>query len=216
MPKVLIVSGGWDGHHPFEVAQSLDSRLTQDGFEVVHADNLDAFAFSADYDVVIPNWTMGEIDYDQVKPLIDAVEGGVGLAGLHGGMGDAFRASSEYQFVTGGQFVAHPGNSRPYTVHFLPGFELTAGLADYEVTTEQYYMHVDPAIRVLATCTFADFDNTIMPLAWTKTWGAGRVFYCSLGHDPSVVNIELMARGVRWAADKTSKVHGASFKNLYK
>jgi len=220
MPKVLIVSGGWDGHKPHEVAQVLNQRLTADGHEVTLADHQDAFLESANYDVVMPNWTMGEISGEQVTALCKAVEGGIGVAGLHGGMGDAFRVNSEYQFLTGGQFVSHPGNDgRKYTVNFCPGYALTAGLEDFEIASEKYYMHVDPAMKVLATTAFEDYSDTIMPIAWTKGWGAGRVFYCSLGHAPDIVEhptmLELMSRGVAWAADRSSTLQGASFKEVY-
>jgi type 1 glutamine amidotransferase len=44
-----------------------------------------------------------------------------------------------------------------------------------------------------------------MPVAWTKRWGEGRVFYCSLGHNDKLFencpSAELfMERGMLWAA----------------
>jgi type 1 glutamine amidotransferase len=187
---------------------------------VERATELDALRRSAEFDVVIPNWTMGTIELGQLTALIDAVASGIGLAGLHGGMGDAFRSCTEYQFVVGGQFVAHPGpGDRRYSVDFVPGFELTAGLSGFEIATEKYYLHVDPAIRVLATTAFEDFGDAIMPVAWTKTWGDGRVFYWSLGHDPEVVahpvGLEFLIRGIEWAATRGSVMQGASFGEVY-
>ncbi|MBL8049289.1 MAG: ThuA domain-containing protein [Chthonomonas sp.] len=200
--RTLIISGGWDGHHPHAVAELLAAHI---GGEVTLSTSLDDCPQAHEFDVVIPNWTMGEISGEQAQALLAAVAAGTGLVGLHGGMGDAFRSCTEFQFAVGGQFVAHPGDGRPYRVRFRGEWPLTAGLSDFDVVTEQYYMHVDPAIRVLATCRFDEFD-TEMPAVWTKLHGEGRVFYCSLGHDPSVVAhptvLELMRRGVLWAASR--------------
>lgn len=220
MAKALIVSGGWDGHKPFEVAEILTDKLDSLGITVENSRDLNDFKRSAEFDVVIPNWTMGEVESDQIEPLLQAVESGIGVAGIHGGMGDAFRSYTRYQFMCGGQFVEHPGGGeRHFNVEFIKGYPLTQGFQDFEAVTESYYMHLDPAIKVLATTEFNDFDNTVMPVAWTKAWGKGRVFYCSLGHSPEVVSIptvlEFVARGILWASDKNSVTQGASFGEIY-
>ena len=212
MLSALIVSGGWDGHRPFEVAAILQSTLEQAGFRVTSSTELDSFKSSADYDLVVPNWTMGRIEAAQADPLIQAVAAGVGLAGLHGGAGDAFREHTEYQFLVGGQFVAHPGNDGTrYVVHTIKGSPITTGIDDFDVVSEQYYMHIDPAITAVATTTFAQ-SGTVMPVAWTKTYGEGRVYYCSLGHDPEVAsmpqNLSMFARGATWAARRPDTALG--------
>lgn len=207
MKKALIVQGGWDGHKPAEIATILAEPLRQHGFDVTIADTLDAYKdpHLAELDLIVPNWTMGTIQQDQLKPLLEAVHNGVGLAGLHGGMCDSFRNETEYQFMTGGQWVAHPGNDTvTYTVSIdgVPS-PITEGIQDFQVTTEQYYMHVDPANVVHATTRFGE---VVMPVVWTKRWGKGRVFYCSLGHRPDVVQmppvLSMMTRGMVWAAER--------------
>lgn len=207
MKKALIVQGGWDGHHPAEVADILAEQLLKNQFDVTIADTLDAYKNShlTELDLIVPNWTMGTITKEQLTPLLEAVRGGVGLAGLHGGMCDSFRTETEYHFMTGGQWVAHPGNDGvTYTVHIDgESSPLTAGIEDFDVTTEQYFMHVDPGNRVLATTRFGDI---VMPVVWTKMWGKGRVFYCSLGHTPDIVRlpqvIDIMTRGMVWASER--------------
>lgn len=207
MKKALIVQGGWDGHKPKEVAAILAGQLRQNGFEVTISDTLDAYKDPnlSKLDLIVPNWTMGTIQKEQLQPLLAAVESGVGLAGLHGGMCDSFRNETEYQFMTGGQWVAHPGNDTvTYTVH-IDGVPtpITDSIQDFQVTTEQYYMHVDPANTVHATTRFG---AVVMPVVWTKMWGKGRVFYCSLGHRPDVVEmpsvLTMMTRGMLWAAER--------------
>ncbi|MBZ0282851.1 MAG: ThuA domain-containing protein [Anaerolineae bacterium] len=207
MKKALIVQGGWEGHRPAEVADILAELLLKNQFDVTISDTLDAFRTTnlLELDLIVPNWSMGTIAKNQLTPLLEAVQSGVGLAGMHGGMCDSFRVETEYQFMTGGQWVAHPGNDGvTYMVH-MDGepSPLTEGIGDFEVTSEQYYMHVDPGNRVLATTRFG---AVVMPVIWTKMWGKGRVFYCSLGHSPDVVKmpqvLEIMKRGTRWAAER--------------
>lgn len=209
MTKALIVWGGWDGHEPEGVAKLLGSSLEKRGVEVIVSDTLDAFKDMdlTQFDLLVPIWTMGTIAKEQLMPVIEAVrEHGVGIGGVHGGMCDAFRNETEWQFMTGGQWVAHPGNDGvEYTVEINQNESspITAGIpSPLHIKSEQYYMHVDPAIRVLATTTFP--DGTVMPVVWTKMYGKGRVFYCSLGHHVDVIEpepiLELVTRGLLWAA----------------
>jgi len=216
----LLVHGGWDGHQPTLVAELFRDILVKEGFAVDVSDTLDAFNDAAalrKLSLIVPVWTMGRITGDQCKNACAAVRDGVGIAGCHGGMCDSFREATEWQFMTGGQWVAHPGNDGvKYTIHIKdPDHPITAGLKDFAVTSEQYYMHVDPAVRVLATTTFPTpgvggphegngfFE---MPQVWTKYYGAGRVSYNALGHHADVFDIpearEMMRRGFLWAAKR--------------
>ena len=214
--KALIVWGGWDGHEPRQVGEVFARILRNEGFAVEVSDTLDAFKQPglADLDLIVPVWTMGEITPEQVNPVIEAVANGTGLAGCHGGMCDAFRKDTNWQFMTGGNWVAHPGNAEQrYRVEFRRcSSPLVDGLADFDVTTEQYYLHVDPAVEVLATTRFptargyhAANGPVDMPVIWTKRWGAGRVYYNSLGHHADIFDIpaaaESMRRGLLWAAE---------------
>lgn len=209
----LIVWGGWDGHHPREHADQWGAWLQTQGFEVEVSTQLDAFADTAKLarlSLIVPMWTMGVLTKEQSAGLCGAVQAGVGLAGFHGTMGDSFRGDPTYQFMVGGQWVAHPDNIRDYTVNLVKrGDPIVAGLDDFAMHSEQYYMHVDPANEVLATTTFhvqsAPWINgAVMPVVWKRQHGAGRVFYCSLGHAPADFSVlearTIMQRGMLWAA----------------
>jgi uncharacterized protein len=218
--KALIVWGGWNGHQPKEVAQIFHDLLKREKFDVEVSDTLDAFTDAAKLaalDLIVPVWTMGKITPEQVNPVLEAVKSGVGLAGCHGGMCDSFRESTDWQFMTGGQWVAHPGNDGThYTVQIArTRHPIIEGMKDFAVSSEQYYMHVDPAVKVLATTQFPVADGphvpngvVDMPVLWTKMYGRGRVFYNSLGHQADIVKmppvLELMTRGFRWAAEGKS------------
>jgi hypothetical protein len=213
MKKALIIHGGWDGHSPKQTSELVAADLRAAGFEVTLSDTLDALLDEAKmktYDLIVPNWTMGQFAGDQESALIKAVENGAGLGGFHGGMGDAFRSATSFQFVVGGQFVAHPDNMRDYAVHITKASDpIVAGLKDFAVHSEQYYMHVDPSNEVLATTTFETksapwVNGTVMPVVWKRKYGAGRVFYQSVGHGPKEFEVpevrEITKRGLIWAA----------------
>ena len=213
--RALFVYGGWPGHQPEAYRDRMVPRLETDGFEVTVSDTLDIYAdaeLMGGLDVIVQQWTMGEIGRAQAQGLLQAVKGGVGIAGWHGGLGDSFRANTDYQYMIGGQWVAHPGNRIDYTVHITdPNDPITAGLSDFELKgTEQYYMHVDPANHVLATTRFSAahdpwIDGAVVPVAWKKMFGRGRVFYSSIGHNPEDFDVpevlELTMRGIRWASE---------------
>ena len=223
MKSALIVYGGWEGHQPKEVAHLLHDNLVKQGFAVELSNTLDAFLDGEKLkrlNLIVPVVTMSTITRDQLGPLLEAVRSGVGIAGCHGGMCDAFRNETEYQFMTGGQWVAHPGNDgRHYVVNIADQNPITQDLQDFEVWSEKYYMHVDPAIRVLATTRFEDYGDTLMPVTWTKLYGKGRVFYCSLGHQANIVEMPpvmtMMSRGMRWAAGEWQTEMGMPFAQMY-
>jgi type 1 glutamine amidotransferase len=214
--QALIVWGGWDGHQPKEVGELFDRVLKEEGFEVEVSDTLDAFNDGEklkELSLIVPIWTMGSISGEQEANVMNAVEGGVGLAGCHGGMCDSFRNNTGWQWMTGGQWVAHPGNDGTnYKVVIKKGSDpIVEGINDFEVSSEQYYMHIDPAIKVLAVTPMPVAEGPHvpngqfeMPVVWTKFWGQGKVFYNSLGHQADVFDIpealELMRRGFNWAA----------------
>ena len=218
MPKhALIIHGGWDGHTPKESAELWADILQKDGLEVTLRDSLDAYLdapLMGRTDLIVPIWTMGEITNEQWQGLDSAVRRGTGFAGFHGGMVDAFRMNTDYQWMTGAQWVSHPGNdTADYTVHIADAnHDITRDLPDFTLSkTEQYYCHFDPAVHVLCTTTFTGAfgdaslyqADTVMPYAWTKPWAAGRVFGASWGHtfkdfdEPTAK--EIVRRGMHWA-----------------
>ena len=213
MKQALIVWGGWGGHEPKQCTDIVAPVLQAKGFAVEVSDTLDAY-LDADkmqsLSLIVPVWTMGTITRDQERGLLAAVKGGVGIAGWHGGMGDSFRNNTEYQFMVGGQWVSHPDGVTDYEVNISDHEdEVTRGIPDFKMHSEQYYMHVDPSNKVLATTVFHSpnhpwIQGTVMPVVWKRMWGQGRVFYSSLGHvakDFDVTEaLEIQVRGMMWAA----------------
>jgi type 1 glutamine amidotransferase len=217
MAEALIVYGGWDGHEPDQASAFIAQGLQEAGLSVERTTSLDRFADTAglkSFKVIVPCVTCGTLTGEQEMGLCAAVESGVGIGGWHGGIVDAFRASPTYQFMTGAQFVAHPGGIIHYKVNVTnPDHPITRGVKDFDVTSEQYYMHVDPGLNVLATTRFSGehekkpwIKGVVMPTVWTKAWGKGRVFVSAIGHvtkDLQIPEVRMITtRGILWAAGK--------------
>lgn len=212
MREALIVWGGWSGHEPEQCASIVANILAKQGFKVHVEPSTKAFADTAvaNMSLVVPICTMSKIEKEELNNLTQAVRDGVGLAGFHGGMGDAFREAVEYQFMTGGQWVAHPGNIIDYRVNIVRRDDpVMAGIEDFDHHSEQYYMHVDPSNEVLATTTFSGqhapwIEGVVMPVVWKRRHGEGRVFYSALGHVAKEFDVPQMRtiieRGMLWAA----------------
>jgi len=228
--KILFTYGGWAGHEPVQCKDLLVPWLESAGATVITSDSLSIYKDSVlmnSIDLIIQTWTQGttsmgvnprtqeitppQLDRASGMALLAAVRRGVGLAGWHGGTGDAFRNDVEFQYMVGGQWVAHPGGVIPYEVSITdPNDPVTKGLRPkFDMRSEQYYMHIDPNVKVLATTKYngnvnAWIDGAIIPVAWKKTYGKGRVFYSSLGHVAKDFEVpealEIIKRGICWAA----------------
>lgn len=218
MKKALVVWGGWDGHTPEKSIQVFVPFLRAQGFEVRIESSVAVYADKeamSGLDLVVQCVTMSTITPEQCKGLCDAVAAGTGFAGWHGGVIDSFRQETTYQFMTGAQWVAHPGNCIPaYRVQVTDAqHAITKGIKDFELReTEQYYVHADPGIHVLCTTTFSgDYGDasqymvgTVMPYAYTRGWGKGRVFVACWGHTFKDFDVPeartLVERGMLWAS----------------
>ena len=210
--RALIVWGGWQGHEPEACARIIAQDLRGDGFEVAVEPGVKVFAAPglADFDLIVPIMTMSKIEKPELAGLTSAVRAGVGLAGYHGGMCDAFRDAVEYQFMCGGQWVAHPGGIIDFRVNVKRRDDpVMRGIDDFDYRSEQYYMHVDPSVEVLATTTFTGehapwVAGVVMPVVWKTRYGAGRVFYSALGHVAAEFDVPpmraILRRGMAWAA----------------
>ncbi|MGW5657955.1 ThuA domain-containing protein [Streptomyces humi] len=211
--RALVVRGGWDGHRPVTISDGFVPFLKERGFSVDTAEDLAVYEDAdrlAATDLIVQCWSMGDITPEQSEGLAAAVRAGTGLAGWHGGIVDSFQDHG-YHLLTGGAFVMHPPGFHDHTVHPLPeraGHPVVAGLDDFTVHTEQYWVLTDPHVDVLATTTFPAGElhdrPVVMPAVWTRTWGAGRIFVSTVGHKPDDFDVPevrtLTERGLLWAS----------------
>lgn len=216
--QALMVWGGWEGHLPRETVEVFRPWLESQGYDVALEDCLEVYGDLErlkSFALIVQCWTLGKLEPEQQDALLEAVASGVGFAGWHGGIVDSFRESSDYQWMTGGQFVCHPGELVPsYRVEVVdPDHPITKGLGAFELKgTEQYYCQVDPSNHVLCTTAFDGGHGdpmkyrvgTVLPYAWTRTWGEGRVFVACWGHSPADFEPpaarEIVQRGLVWAS----------------
>jgi len=213
MKSALFVWGGWEGHEPKQCVDVFAPLLAEEGYEVEISNTLDSYLDQEkmrSLSLVVQVVTMSTITDEQERGLLDAIESGVGFAGWHGGAGDSFRSNVDYQFMVGGQWVAHPGGIIEYEVNIINHHDpITAGIEDFRMKSEQYYLHVDPSNEVLATTTFGGehcpwIEGVVLPVVWKRQWGKGKVFYCSLGHVAADFDVpearEIVRRGMLWAS----------------
>ncbi|KGM35299.1 ThuA domain-containing protein [Inquilinus limosus] len=212
MKRAMIVWGGWEGHEPEPGAAYVAAMLRDEGFEVRVEGDINAFADPAvrEMDLIVPCITRAAITKEPLDNLLAAVQGGTGIAGYHGGLAGSFREAVGFHFMAGCQWVAHPGNIIPFRVNVTrPDDPIMEGIEDFDYLSEQYYLHVDPIVEVLATTTFSGehaawIDGVTMPVVYKKHYGAGRVFYTALGHvvrefeHPQMR--EILRRGLLWAS----------------
>ncbi|MEV6417728.1 ThuA domain-containing protein [Kribbella sp. NPDC051718] len=208
--RALVVRGGWEGHVPVEATELFIPFLKENDFEVTVSDTTESYLDLDGVDLVLQCITMSEITGEQVKGLETAVRAGTGLAGWHGGIIDSFRSNTDYSFITGGQFVAHPGGAVDHRIEIVSDHPIVEGLTHFDLRTEQYYVHADPTNNVLATTTcrahpdFPWIDGATMPAVWTRTWGEGKVFVCTPGHTVADLDTPevrtIVERGLLWAS----------------
>ena len=220
--NIIYVYGGWEGHKPTESVNLMVPKLRAEGANVKVFDKLSVYKdekLMAETDLIIQIWTMGKITKKQFEGLEKAIMNGTGFAGWHGGLGDAFRDNLRYQFIVGGQFLFHPGGQIDHSIKIIDKSDpITKGLNDFDLKeTEQYYMLIDPNIKVLAISEFVrekyekpgkeenKITRSTMPVVWKKHYGKGRIFYSSIGHHltefkvPEVMTMQM--RGFRWASE---------------
>ncbi|WP_236594494.1 ThuA domain-containing protein [Saccharothrix sp. 6-C] len=207
--EALVVRGGWEGHSPVAATDAFLPFLRSSGFAVDVSDSLEVYDERlGGYDLVVQCWSDGVLTDDQFTCLESAVRAGTGLAGWHGGLVDAFRHSRGYLRLVGGQFVDHPGGFVDHRVEITSTHPIVAGLTGFELRTEQYWVLTDGLDDVHATTTFAAAEPWHAPLTvpavWTRRWGAGRVFACTIGHHPADLELPpvrtMVERGLLWAA----------------
>ncbi|MBM2615614.1 ThuA domain-containing protein [Actinoplanes sp. LDG1-06] len=211
--KALIVRGGWEGHQPVACTELFRRFLEGHGFELRVADTLDVYADRAEMDsagLIVQCWTRGGFTDEQEAGLVERVAAGAGFAGWHGGVLAVGYENARYQHMVGGRFLFHPGGFVDHSVDITGTDPITEGLGGFDVHTEQYYLHVDPTLDVLATTRFHGTDDApetagaVMPVTWKRSFQAGRVFVTTLGHGPSDLTVPatrtMIERGLLWAA----------------
>lgn len=212
--KALIVWGGWEGHQPRQSAELVAAMLGEEGFDVQVENDLDIIGdpLVRSLDLFIPIVTGAvPVTAAAIDNLEEAVRAGTGLGGHHAALSTSFRGHVKFNFMAGSQWVAHPGDIITYRVDVdRPDDPLMAGIEGFEHVSEQYYLHVDPAVEVLASTVISGEHcpwrtGVRIPVVYKARYGEGRVFYSALGHVPDEFSRRpeldtILRRGLLWAA----------------
>lgn len=214
--RALIVRGGWEGHAPVETTELFRADLVDAGFTVTIAEDLDVYRderLLTQTDLIVQCWSMGTLTAEQSAGLLAAVRAGTGFAGWHGGVVATFSDNRDYLRMVGGLFLFHPEQFVEYDVVIEPeqtGHPIVAGIDDFTITTEQYWMLTDSLSDVLASTVFVPPNGghgdqpVTMPVVWTRQWGAGKIFVSALGHQLADLELPsvraLTRRGLIWAS----------------
>lgn len=212
MKRALVVWGGLELHEPEAGAHIVRDLLATHGFAVDVTNDYTALGAAdvGSYDLIVPQVTGGELDREHSIRLCAAAEAGTGVAAFHHGLATSFQGNARMRFLAGCTFATHPGDIITYRVDPLKTDDpIMAGIGSFEHTSEQYYMHVDPSVEVLATTTFSGEHafwkrGVKMPVVFKSAFGKGRVFYTALGHKPAELEKPeirtILERGLLWAA----------------
>ena len=209
MKRALIVWGGLELHEPEAGAKIVAEMLGAEGFDVTVTPDYQALGNSADYDLVVPQITGGELDRETTIRFCAGIEAGTGLAAFHHGLATTFPGNARFRFMAACTFATHPGDIIDYRVDTKSFHDpIMEGIGSFPHRSEQYYMHVDPAVDVLATTTFSGEHagwkaNVQMPVVFKTVYGKARVFYTALGHRPAELDNPkirtILHRGLKWA-----------------
>jgi len=209
--KVMILSGpnhGFDSsaiviHGFLEGHADIDVEVSQDKEALCSLGTVDVCVFGTGFTRAARR-AGGAVDrVDDLTPaqeqgLFAHVEGGGGLVGIHG---TAWWIPSRAVPLLGGHANWHPPGLT-FEVQIENGdHPISEGVPSFEVKDEIYMSAWDPSIHILATATWQEKQH---PLAWTQSYGAGRVFYTALGHTSDTFQRPMMQRlmtnAVRWTA----------------
>lgn len=212
MKTALVVWGGLELHEPEKGAHVVREILESEGFKVTVTGDFTALGGEnvGSYDLIVPQITGGELDRENSIRFCAAIEAGTGLAAFHHGLATSFQGNARIRFLGGCTFATHPGDIITYRVTpKVKDDPIMAGIKSFKHTSEQYYMHVDPSVQVLATTKFSGEHafwkkGVKMPVVYKSAYGNGRVFYTALGHKPAELDKPeiktILQRGLLWAA----------------
>ena len=208
----LVVYGGLELHEPQQGAEKVADILVANGFSVEVSDDYEVFGDPgiARLDLVVPVITGGQLSPASMENLLNALQNGTGMGGFHHGMATTFRDVPRFRYAAGCTWVAHPGNIIRYRVEITrPDDPIMMGIDSFEYESEQYYLHYDPAVNVLANTNFSGEHHSWrtdvdMPVTYCTHYGKGRIFYTSLGHKAAELDVPQVAtilrRGLLWAS----------------
>jgi uncharacterized protein len=161
-------------------------------------------------------FTTGELPMSdaQKAALLDFVRSGGGFIGVHSAT-DTFYEWPDYGRLIGGYFNEHPWRQKvtvtvaepksPLVGFLPPSFAISDEIyqiRDFDAAGSQVLLRLDPSSVDLKAPNVRPQPYG-WPLAWTRPYGQGRVFYTALGHEEAVWRDPryqlILANAITWA-----------------
>lgn len=206
--KVLVVTGG--GYHPFGTCGPILKETYEYGglakCTLVERDNAFRQSLSG-YDVIAIYTQGGKLGNEEENNLLSFVKNGGGLVGFHCAS-DSFVENAGYLSLLGSKFVTHGPGTPNFPVEVSNKSHTLAGrLPKFNITDEFYILELkDNPLDIFLT---SPWQGKPQPMAYTRTFGKGRVFYTAMGHDERAfrnTSFKIMAvRGLLYAAGRWQK-----------
>ena len=182
------------------------------------------------YDAVV-FYTTGELpmNADQRTTFLQFIRNGGGFVGIHSAT-DTFYDWPEYGELIGGYFDNHPwreevsvrveDNTHPATRHLAERFQINDEIYQFKKWSRD-------RVNVLMSLDTQSVDTTKdsvhrndndFALAWSHSYGEGRVFYTALGHEEAVWQDDrfqrLIVNGIVWAIGDVRNTTDTEWKPL--
>lgn len=205
---VLLIGGVW---HPFErCGEMVKGLLESTGrYEVVVTADRDVLRRGAvrRFDGVLAYTSGGTLSKEQEEGLVGFVKSGGTFVGIHCAAA-SWQKNKAYVDMLGGTFATHsPLMEFPVTITGVSSL-ITKRIQSFRIVDELYLLDkFNPdTVEILAT---AMWKGKPQPIAYTKSYGKGNVFYLALGHDEAALGHpefqKMLVRGVDWSFGRTER-----------
>ena len=202
--KVLVLTGGSQAHDHAQLGPLLVNYLENMGDiepTLIHDDK--SVLESSDlksYDLCVFYVTIRSLTKKQEANLVDFVSKGKGFVGIHPSTVIA-EENKKYINMIGSRFITHSHYHEFPVIIKDKHHPISQGIGNFRISDELYVVDYDiEKVHILAT---TDWEGKELPMAYTKNYGDGKVFYLALGHDITAWKHEAFQKflwqGVAWA-----------------
>ncbi len=153
------------------------------------------------YDGVVFASTTGDLPIPDKQGFIDWIKAGHAFIGIHAAA-DTFHGFPEFAAMLGGEFAQHGAQLSVDCLNQDPAHPATAQLGKvWHIQQEEMYQFKNydadkvHDLLILDKKPQAPFTPGHYPVAWCKPFGAGRVFYTSLGHREDIIDADPNLKG---------------------
>ena len=166
----------------------LDDKNLRDKYDIILAYNQEAYT---------------NLTHKQRDGYLHFVRSGGPWVGIHSAS-DFLKNCPDYVRMVGGKFETHPPFGEMHVKRVIGDHPILEGMDDFTTMDEFYHVADCPLHdKEILLVSQSPKEGKTRPVAWTRRYGKGKVFYTVLGHSkPSFENPDfqkLIYQAVRWA-----------------